>query len=394
VARLRENPFYSTLAGFCMVSMGLCLCRYAYAPLVPAMIAAGWVDKAGAGYLGGFNALGYLGGAVAAIFLPARLSLGLILRASIVTVLVSLVMSGWNLGFAWLAAARMLNGLAGAVLVIHAPSLALAPVPQRWKKLAGGAIFAGAGATIMMISLALPGFLEASVGAGWLFEAAVALVAGTAAWPLAAAAQSPAAPTRRKSRLMPDQWKSLFLLGAAYFLAGVGITPHTLFLTDYLHRDLHMATASSIYYYSLIGLGSFCGALAGGAAARVLGTGQSLSANYLLGTAAVVLVLTGDGPIWISLSVFGIGFFLLACVVLSSQRTAEIAGAADHPRYWGFLTLTLGAGITIGSYALAWLIDVGWSYRSTFVIAALSLALGLLLSLGPGLRTQQPAADS
>jgi len=62
--RFRENPFYSTLAGFCMVGMGLCLCRYAYAPLVPAMIAAGWVDQAGAGYLGGFNALGYLCGAL------------------------------------------------------------------------------------------------------------------------------------------------------------------------------------------------------------------------------------------------------------------------------------------------------------------------------------------
>ena len=47
-----------------MVSMGLCLCRYAYAPLVPAMIAAVWVDPAGAGYLGGFNALGYLCGAL------------------------------------------------------------------------------------------------------------------------------------------------------------------------------------------------------------------------------------------------------------------------------------------------------------------------------------------
>ena len=377
-----------------MVSMGLCLCRYAYAPLVPAMIAAGWVDKAGAGYLGGFNALGYLCGALVAILLPARLSLGIILRVSIVAVVVSLVMCGWNLGFAWLATARTLNGMAGAVLVIHAPSLALAAVPERWRKLAGGAIFAGAGSTILMISLALPGFLETSVGSGWLLEAGVALAVGTVAWPLAASAQSPNAPTRRKSHLTAPQAKSLRILGSAYFLAGVGITPHTLFLTDYLRRDLHVATASSIYYYSLIGLGSFCGALAGGAAARVLGTRQSLSANYLLGTAAVVLVLTGDEPIWISLSVFGIGFFLLACVALSSQRTAEIAGAADHPRYWGILTLALGVGITVGSYALAWLIDVGWSYRSTFVIAALSLALGFFLSLGPGLRTQQLAADS
>ena len=377
-----------------MVSMGLCLCRYAYAPLVPAMIAAGWVDKAGAGYLGGFNALGYLCGALVAILLPARLSLGIILRVSIVAVVVSLVMCGWNLGFAWLATARTLNGMAGAVLIIHAPSLALAPVPERWRKLAGGAIFAGAGSTILMISLALPGFLETSVGSGWLLEAGVALAVGTVAWPLAASAQTPNAPTRRKSHLTAPQARSLRILGSAYFLAGVGITPHTLFLTDYLHRDLHVATASSIYYYSLIGLGSFCGALAGGAAARVLGTRQSLSANYLLGTAAVVLVLIGDGPIWISLSVFGIGFFLLACVALSSQRTAEIAGAADHPRYWGILTLALGVGITVGSYALAWLIDVGWSYRSTFVIAALSLALGFFLSLGPGLRTQQLAADS
>ena len=377
-----------------MVSMGLCLCRYAYAPLVPAMIAAGWVDKAGAGYLGGFNALGYLCGALVAILLPARLSLGIILRVSIVAVVVSLVMCGWNLGFAWLATARTLNGMAGAVLIIHAPSLALAPVPERWRKLAGGAIFAGAGSTILMISLALPGFLETSVGSGWLLEAGVALAVGTVAWPLAASAQSPNAPTRQKSRLTAPQAKSLRILGSAYFLAGVGITPHTLFLTDYLHRDLHVATASSIYYYSLIGLGSFCGALAGGAAARVLGTRQSLSANYLLGTAAVALVLIGNGPIWISLSVFGIGFFLLACVALSSQRTAEIAGAADHPRYWGILTLALGVGITVGSYALAWLIDVGWSYRSTFVIAALSLALGFFLSLGPGLRTQQLAADS
>ncbi len=377
-----------------MVSMGLCLCRYAYAPLIPAMIAEGWVDKAGAGYLGGFNALGYLGGAIVAILLPKHLSLGLILRVSIVTVFLSLLMCAWNLGFAWLATARTLTGLAGAVLVIHAPSLALAPVPQRWKKFAGGAIFAGAGFTILMISLALPGFLETSVGSGWLLEAGVALAVGTVAWPLAASAQTPTATARRKSHLTAPQAKSLRILGSAYFLAGVGITPHTLFLTDYLHRDLHVAQASSIYYYSLIGLGSFCGALAGGAAARMLGTRQSLSANYLLGTAAVVLVLNGDGPIWISLSVFGIGFFLLACVALLSQRTAEIAGAADHPRYWGILTLVFGVGITVGSYALAWLIDVGWSYRSTFVIAALSLALGLLLSLGPGLRTQQPAADS
>jgi len=377
-----------------MVSMGLCLCRYAYAPLVPAMIAAGWVDKAGAGYLGGFNALGYLCGALVAILLPARLSLGIILRVSIVAVVVSLVMCGWNLGFAWLATARTLNGMAGAVLVIHAPSLALAPVPERWRKLAGGIVFAGAGSTILLVSLALPSFLQESVAAGWFFEGGIALAAGLAAWPLTAGASVAARSTRTKEPLGPGGHRAMFLLGSAYLLAAVGITPHTLFLTDYLHHDLQMTASNSIYLYSMVGVGSLGGALAAGAASRVFGTSQSLSVNYLLGAGAVAVVLLTGEPWCISLSVFAIGFFLFACIALSSQRTTEITGSANHARYWGILTLAFAAGITAGSYGLAWLIDLGGSYRATFLWAGACLILAFFLSLRLRLRPQEAAVAS
>ena len=108
----------------------------------------------------------------------------------------------------------------------------------------------------------------------------------------------------------------------------------------------------------------------------------------------MALILLSAEPVWISLSVLAIGFFLLACVALSSQATSEIAGAADHPRYWGFLTLTLGAGITIGSYALAWMVDAGASYRSTFVVAAVGLALAFFLTTGSRTRRAQEPAVS
>jgi hypothetical protein len=140
----------------------------------------------------------------------------------------------------------------------------------------------------------------------------------------------------------------------------------------------------------LIGLGGFLGALAGGAATRTLGTARSLSATYLLGTAAVALILLSTEPVWISLSVLALGFFLLACVALSSEATSEIVGAADQPRSWGFLTLTLGVGITIGSYALAWMVDAGASYHSTFVVAALGLALAFFLTTGSRIHRAQP----
>ena len=67
------HPVYATLAGFALIGTGLCLARYAYTPLIPALINAGWVDKAGAGYLGGFNCLGYILGCIAALRLPATL---------------------------------------------------------------------------------------------------------------------------------------------------------------------------------------------------------------------------------------------------------------------------------------------------------------------------------
>ncbi len=379
--QLGKNPYYSTIAGFCLVSIGLCLCRYAYAPMVPAMIAEGWIDKGGAAYLGAFNALGYLVGTIAAILLPGRWPLRDILRASIIVAFVSVVMAAWNFGFAWLALARTLTGLAGASLVVHAPSLALAPVPDCWKKPAGGAIFAGAGMTILLVSLAMPGFLAQSVGAGWLFEAFLGLVAGAVAWPLTATASKPRNSLERRPPLDPQPRKALFMLGAAYFLAAVGITPHTMFLTDYLHRDLSMTAASSVHYYGLIGVGTSCGALAAGAAARMFGTPPSLSVNYLLGAVAVTAVLLGDNPLIISFSVVAIGFFLLACVTLSSQRTAEIAGLPNHAYYWGLMTLAFSAGLTIGNYGLAWLIDRGGSYRATFEVAAACLGAGFFISL-------------
>ena len=171
----RVSPCFSTLAGFCLVAIGLCLCRYAYTPLVPYLITAGWVDEAGAGYLGGFNCLGYFAGCLVALFLPAYVSLRTILRLSILGAALSIAMCAWNLGFAWLALGRLLTGLAGASLVIHTPSLALVHVPVAWRKIAGGIIFAGAGSTIVLISLTTPFFLGHSIMAGWLLEATFAV---------------------------------------------------------------------------------------------------------------------------------------------------------------------------------------------------------------------------
>ena len=390
----KRNPFYASLAGFCMIAIGLCLCRYAYTPLIPSLIDHDWVTKAGAGYLSGFNCLGYLTGCLGGLFLPSRWGVRRLLQFSLALAVVGQTLSAWDGGFAYLALARALTGMAGASLVILTPSLVLQHVPESWQKIASGICFTGAGAAIVFVSLVLPEFLSISVTAGWLFEAALTALFAVIAWPMTLSAPKggSAAAAQAESPRPPGAKASLWLLGSAYFLASIAITPHMLFLTDYLHRDLHVATAVSSRLFSLVGVGSLIGALSAGVIARVLGTSRGLVANYVLGAVAILIVLVTDSVFLITLSAFMMGFFLFCCVTLSSIRTGEITGPAHHPRDWGVLTLAFGSGLAIGSYGLSGMISLGASYYDLFVVAQGIAVVALVLSVWLLLRKQEGAA--
>ena len=380
---MKKHPLYAPLAGFCMIAIGLCLVRYAYTPLIPSLIDAKWVSKAGAGYLSGFNCLGYLLGCVAALFLPGRVGVRLLLRVSLVLAVVGQVMSAWDFGFAYLALARGLTGMAGASLVILTPSVVLPHVPDAWKKVASGICFTGAGGAIVLVCLALPYFLAISVAAGWLFEAGLTAAFAVLAWPLTASAP-PRQVHRNAGGMLPKLGApmrfSLILTGTAYFLTAIGITPHMLFLTDYMHHDLGVPVATTSRLFSLVGIGSLLGALSSGFIARLCGTPRTLAANYTLGTVAIAIVLLTRNDTLITVSAFMIGFFLFCCVTLSSIRTGEISGVMRHPHDWGVLTLGFGLGLAIGSYGLAGLLSLGASYYLLFVIAQGIIFGALLLS--------------
>lgn len=381
---MRKHPVYAPIAGFCMIGIGLCLCRYAYTPLIPALIDEGWVTKAGAGYISGFNCVGYLVGCLGGLFLPPRVGIRRLLQISLVLAVIGQTLSAWNLGFAYFAFARAVTGMAGASLVILTPSLVLDHVPDDWKKVASGICFTGAGGAIVLVSLLLPFFSAVSVTAGWLFEAGLTVAFAVIAWPLTRSAPTTASQADSGS-LSPrgrSAGISLCLLGVAYFLASIGVTPHMIFLTDYLHRDLHVPMATSSRLFSLVGLGSLIGAFSSGFIARLIGTPLSLVLNYLLGSIAVAMVLLTNDITLITISAFLMGFFLFCCVTLSSIRTGEITGIQRHPHDWGILTLGFGAGLAIGSYGLSGILSLGASYYALFVVAQAVLIVSLALSLG------------
>ena len=389
------HPVYATVAGFCLIAIGLSLCRFAYAPLIPSMIDHHWVTASGAGYLGGFNFLGYLIGCGAALFLPRRTGVTLLMRFSLVLAVIGQSMCVWDLGFAWLALARFLAGLAGASLVIHAPAVVLKHISERWKTVVNGVVFAGAGATIVFVRLLLPAFLTISVNAGWMFEAGLTLIAAVIAWPIARSTQ-PAAGEIQVSlpKLERPTAFALLLIGTAYFLAAISITPHTLFLPDYLHHRFGTTAAVSSRLFSLVGLGSLVGALTSGVIARLLGTQWALMINYLLGAIGILMVLVFANVTLITVSAFLIGFFLLCCVPLTSVRCREISGRIRASHDWGVLTLMFGVGLAVGSYGMSGLLSLDVSYYQLFVIAQVTSLASLLLSIWLLKRKQQQTASN
>src|SRR3978361_725202 len=71
--RKQDGPdWVSAAAGLCASLVGLGLARFAYTPLIPALISAKWFSPSEAVYLGAANLAGYLAGALIAREIAAQ----------------------------------------------------------------------------------------------------------------------------------------------------------------------------------------------------------------------------------------------------------------------------------------------------------------------------------
>src|ERR1700676_4200213 len=96
----------SPAAGLCASLGGLGLARFAYPPLIPALIAAKWFSPADAVYLGAANLAGYLAGALVARQLGARLGSVRTLRAMMVLASLCCFACAMPVSFLWFFAWR------------------------------------------------------------------------------------------------------------------------------------------------------------------------------------------------------------------------------------------------------------------------------------------------
>ncbi|ACC75566.1 YbfB/YjiJ family MFS transporter [Paraburkholderia phymatum] len=384
------NIARGTLAGASASLVGIGLARFAYTPLLPAIIDAHWFAASTAAYLGAANLGGYLAGALLGGYLAKRANAATVLRAMMLLATIAFIACAFPLSFVWFFVWRFASGLSGGTLMVLAAPTVLAHVPPSRRGLVSGAIFAGIGLGIAASGTIVPLLLREGVAQAWFGLGTIALLLTLAAWNgwPKHDAPAPSAHKHHSQHAKPGGF-TLRALYAEYALNAVGLVPHMLFLVDFVSRGLGKGLNTGAQYWVLFGLAAIAGPLLSGHLADRAGFASALRAAFVIQIVAVALPLIDTSPVPLIASSVLMGAAVPGIVPLALGRVNELL--AHHPAAqkgaWSTATTTFAVLQAVAAYGMSFLFTQnGGNYAMLFVIGAAALALALAVDLFAALR--------
>ena len=356
----------TALSGTVATCTGIGLARFAYVPLFPAMVAAGWVDGAEAGLLGALNLTGYLIGVGFVRALARRLGVPRALDMGMAFAVLAFAACAWHGGLAWLGFWRCLAGISGGMLMgLAGPSVQAVTLPERRGR-AGGMVLFGVGGGIILGAVLVPLLLKGGVAMAWLGLAVVTLLLWLIMrpfWP-----HPPVAETAPEGRAPPALGITM-----AYALSGAGLVPPMLYLSDLAARGRGLGVELGAGMWVLFGLGCIAGAVLGG---RVVDRwGGRLAILVWMVIQSIALALALPRALWVLVPLGLVsGFAALGITTVALAAARERAGALAGV-IWVRVTAGFAVAQALAGFALAAL------FRATDESHATVFAAGLVLSL-------------
>src|SRR5215469_1215295 len=370
------RPRHAAIAGMSALLLGIGLSRFAFTPLVPALVQAGWFTAAQAGYLGATNLAGYVIGAAIARRAARHVPAMALVKAAMILAAASFAGCAAPLGFGWYFGWRLLSGIVGGVLMILAPTAVLAATPVDRRGRVAGIVFTGVGAGIALSGTAIPWLVRAGLPTAWLTLAVIGVALTAVAWngwPRHAHISDGRGPAAR-----PPLSPMIVRLVISYGVIGLAFAPHTVYWTDFIARGLGLGLDVGGFYWLVLGLGAACGPMLTGFVAERLGFART----YMLILVALAVCI-GAPVLWPSLPVlllssFGTGAFGLATTSLGSGRAGELVPIEQHRQLWGWMTIAYAIVYASGGYISAFIFARTGSYRLLFAFGA---AMALVAAL-------------
>lgn len=381
---INRKDLPALLTGIMATLVGIGIARFAYTPLLPALIQEEWFNASQGAYLGAANLLGYLIGALTAHSLSERFSPRAVIGVSFAGITLSFLLCAVAGSFAWFFFWRLVSGIAGAILMVVGPSIALAATPVARRTRVAALVFTGIGLGALLSASVVPVLLESGLTLTWATLGLLCIPAGLVCFwgvtHLAASLVSNPGVTSQKNGYTGVKLTVLLVI-AAYALDAVGFVPHTVFWVDYLAREKALGNQAASLQWGIFGLGAVCGPFIVSVLAGRIGWHHGLTVAFLVKASAVSLPVFSLTFLSQSVSSFLVGAMVPGIVALTSGRLAELVGPTAHKKLWGQATAAFAAAQAISGYTLSALYDVWGSYSPLFAISGLMLTGGLLLVL-------------
>ncbi len=386
------------LSGFCASLVGIGLARFAYTPLLPAIVDAHWFDPSKAAYLGAANLAGYLAGALAGRPLAGRASTAAVLRSMMALATLAFFACAQPASFLWFFAWRLLAGFSGGVLMVLAAPLVLSMVSPARRGVASGIIFMGVGVGIVASGTLVPWLLGGSLGRAWLGLGVLSLLLTAISWrgwPSDASASASVLPPGPCHRAPPA--RLLWPLYIEYALNAAGWVPHMIFLVDFVSRGLGQGLRAGAEYWVLFGAGATAGPVLAGMLADRIGFGRALRFAFALEIIGVAAPALDVDAFWLAASSVVVGAFVTGTVPLVLGRVQELLAHRPAQQNAAWKTATVGFALSqaAAAYGLSFVFSrSGGDYRLLFSIGAVAMAMALALDAAVSARQANSAVTS
>lgn len=384
-----KSPGRAVLSAFCASLIGIGLARFAYTPLLPAIVDAGWFEPSAAAYIAAANLAGYLVGALLGRAAAARLTTVIVLRGMMVLATASFFACSYPLGFTWYSGWRFAAGAAGGALMVLSAPAVLPHIAASRRGLVGGVIFMGIGAGVVISGTLVPLLLQQGLPEAWNGLGLLSLALTACAWWGWPCGSEQVSPQARDAKL--PNLRRLRALNASYALNAAGWVPHMVFLVDYVARGQGQGIAAGSQYWVLFGVGATLGPVLVGLFADRFGFATALRLAFVLEGVAIAIPGLGLGGLWLMTSSVVVGAFVTGTVPLVLGRISELL--PHHPAQqhaaWRNATAAFALFQAAAAYALSLVFALtAGSYQTLFLIGSGAMALALVIDLGAGVRSK------
>lgn len=381
-----DRPVVLAVGGMTALAAGIGIGRFAYTPILPAMLDGLHLSAGAAGFIASANFAGYLAGALLAASPRMPGSRRKWLIAALAVNAAATGMMGLSTSFALFVLLRFIGGLVSAFILVFASALVLDRLSRAGRPSLAPLHFAGVGIGIVVsaAALAIVSELAGDWTAMWFVSGALSL----AAVPLfciavpADNAQREAPPAVKRER--GD--RHLMVLATAYGLFGFGYVITATFLVTVVRAAPEIARLEP-YVWIIVGLSAAPSVALWARLANAIGVLKAFAMACFLEAVGVVASVAWISKAGVVTAAILLGGTFMGLTALGLTAARALPGGDPH-RKIALVTAAFGLGQIIGPTFAGFLRDLSGSFVAPSLAAAVALCIAGALVL---LKRPQPA---